>query len=73
MCTLEAAGTCSKNFPEGASGNSPAGDEMHVNFESSLAWSDGNKKQLQSCDEMHINRFGHAFHVNIPACILFTY
>lgn len=52
MYTLEAAGTRFKNFPEGAFGNSPAGDEMHVNFESSVAWCDSDKKQLQSCDEM---------------------
>ncbi len=40
MYTLEAAGTHCKNFPEGAFCNSPAGDEMHIHFENSMAWCD---------------------------------
>ena len=52
MYTLEAAGTRSKNFPEGAFGNGPAGDEMHVNFESSMALCDSDIKQLQLCNAM---------------------
>ena len=70
MYTLEAAGTRSKNFPEGAFGNSPAGDEMHVNFESSVAWCDSDKKQLQSCNKTRHQQGWPNISINIPACIL---